>query len=45
VIGNIIRIYVHEMEEKDWKPKKDELEVPLPVQDLKPALPRVAVTG
>ena len=45
VIGNRIRIYVHEMAEKDRKRTKDESDVFLRVQNLKRALPRVAVKG
>ncbi|RPA98904.1 beta and beta-prime subunits of DNA dependent RNA-polymerase [Choiromyces venosus 120613-1] len=45
VIGNRIRIYVHEVGEKDRKRIKEESEVFLRVQQLKRALPRVAVKG
>ncbi|CAZ82671.1 unnamed protein product [Tuber melanosporum] len=45
VIGNRIRIYVHEMAEKDRKRTKDESDVFLRVQNLKRALPRVVVKG
>ena len=42
-MGDTIRIYAHKMKEEDQKHTKDQSEVPLRVQNLKRALPRVMV--